>query len=63
MQNLDIIILSSIVTVLFGVFFYVIYKELTKPEDSYTPQEDKSPRTKMIKKIGNIFDSEFSSVE
>ena len=57
MQNLDIIILSSIVTVLFVVFIYVIYKELSQPEDTYVVSEDKSPRTKMIRKIGSLFDS------
>lgn len=57
MENLDIIVLSSIVTVLFGVFIYVVLKELTKPEGQYTPTEDNGPRSKMIKKVGSIFDT------
>jgi len=61
MQNLDIIILSSIVTILFGVFFYVIYKELSQPEGQIKFTEDNSPRTKMIRKVGAIFDSEVKS--
>lgn len=58
MENLDIIILSSIVTILFGIFISVVVKELNKPEDQYVPSEDNSPRTKMIKSVGSIFDSE-----
>jgi len=57
MQNLDIIVLSSIVTLLFVVFLYVVYKELSKPEGSYEVSEDNGPRTRMIRKVGSIFDS------
>lgn len=57
MQNIDIIILSSIVTVLFLVFLYVVIGELSKPEEDYTFTEDSGPRTVMIKKVGSIFDT------
>ena len=57
MQNLDIIVLSSIVTVLFVVFLYAVSKELSKPEGSYELTDDNGPRTRMIRKVGSIFDS------
>lgn len=56
MENLDIIILSSIVSVLFVVFIYFVFKELSKPESEFVITEDNGPRTKMIKKVGSIFD-------
>lgn len=57
MENLDIIILSSIVTTLFAVFIGLTVRELSKNEQP--KEEEKGPRAKMIKNVGKIFDSEF----
>lgn len=57
MENLDIIILSSIVTTLFAVFIGATVKELNRNEQP--KGRENSPRAKMIKNIGKIFDSEF----
>jgi hypothetical protein len=52
---MDIIILSSIVTLLFIVFGAVTYREFTKKEVSPTGFEN-GPRTKMVRFIGKLFD-------
>lgn len=57
MENLDIIILSSIVTVLFVVFLFFVFRELSRPESDFVITEDNGPRTKFIKKVGTIFDN------
>lgn len=57
MANLDIIILSSIVTTLFAVFIGATIRELSKSEQP--KGKENSPRAKMIKNIGKMFDSEF----
>lgn len=56
MENLDIIILSTIVTTLFAVFIGVTVKELNKPEVNTQPSEENGPRANMIKFIGTLFD-------
>ncbi len=58
MQNLDIIILSSIVCTLFVVFAIVIYKEATNATDQSNDPYEKSPRADMIRFVGSIFDVE-----
>jgi len=59
MQNLEIIVLSSIVSTLFLVFLVAIYREIkTVDENSYKTMKDGGPRVQMIKFIGGLFDSE-----
>jgi len=51
---MDIIVLSSIVTLLFGVFIYGVISEAAKgPSES----ED-NIRANFIKKVGKVFDHE-----
>ncbi len=54
MENLDIIILSTIVTTLFVVFISLTIRELSKNEQP--KDEEKGPRANMIKFIGSLFD-------
>lgn len=56
MQNLDIIVLSSIVSMLFVVFIVSIVKELNKAEQP--KGQENSPRAKAIRQIGKVFDSQ-----
>ena len=56
MENLDIIILSTIVTTLFAVFIGVTVKELKKSEVNTQPSEENGPRANMIKFVGTLFD-------
>ena len=56
MENLDIIILSSIVVSLFATFIGTTIRELSRAEEP--KGEEKGPRAKMIKNIGKVFDSE-----
>ena len=51
---MDIIILSSIVTVLFGVFIYTIIVEAAKGPS----ETEDNIRANFIKKVGKIFDQE-----
>lgn len=55
MENLDIIILSSVVTTLFAVFIGLTIKELKKPEVNIQPSEENGPRANMIKFVGSLF--------
>ena len=64
MENLDIIILTSVVATLFAVFFIAIYREIksidvTKPDYS----KDTGPRARMIELVGGVFDSKKTSVK
>jgi hypothetical protein len=52
---MEIIVLSSIVTILFIVFGVVVYKELSKAELKVGSAEN-SPRAQLIKFVGSIFD-------
>jgi hypothetical protein len=56
MENLDIIILSTIVTTLFIVFGFVTIKELRNVELSSKPSEEAGPRANMIRFVGRLFD-------
>lgn len=58
MENLDIIILSTIVTTLFVIFIGVTVKELMKVSKNPqpTPSAESGPRADMIKFIGRLFD-------
>ena len=59
MENLDIIILSSIVITLFVVFLAFTARELMNaPKEPQRKASDESgPRTEMIKFVGRLFDS------
>jgi len=61
MENLDIIILTSIVSTLFVVFGIVFYKELKNVNDQSNDLYERSPRADMIRFVGSIFDSEATS--
>lgn len=59
MENLDIIILSTIVTTLFVIFIGVTVKELMKVANNppQQPSVESGPRADMIKFIGRLFDT------
>jgi len=61
MENLDIIILSTIVSTLFIVFGIVMYKEFKNVDDQSDDLYDNGPRANMIRFIGSMFDSESTS--
>lgn len=52
---MDIIILSSVVTILFIIFGVFIFREFSKPEAMVSGSEI-SPRAQFIRYIGTIFD-------
>jgi hypothetical protein len=56
MENLDIIILSTIVTTLFIVFGFVTIKELRSVDLNSKPSEETGPRANMIRFVGRLFD-------
>lgn len=55
MENLDLIILSTIVSTLFLVFGIFVYRELTNP-DTFKESTEGGPRAQMIKFVGSLFD-------
>lgn len=57
MENLDIIILSSVVSFLFIVFMGTIVREFIRMDKNPEVEPDNSPRTNMIKFIGGLFDT------
>ena len=56
MDNLEIIILSTVVVTLFSTFIIVTYRELVNAEKNPRPSEESGPRANMIKFIGRLFD-------
>jgi hypothetical protein len=59
MENLDIIILTSIVSTLFVVFGVLMYKELASvDENTYKTSKDGGPRVYLMKMMGRLFDDE-----
>jgi len=58
MENLEIIILSTIVVTLFATFIIGTYKELTNAENNLRPSEETGPRANMIKFVGRLFDED-----
>lgn len=57
MENLDIIILTSILATLFLVFIIAMYRELnsiSKGNNTYT--KEAGPRADMVNFVGNLFD-------
>lgn len=58
MQNLDILILSSVVTTLFIIFLGYVGKEMIKASKEDQSEEEAGPRANLVRYIGKIFDSE-----
>lgn len=57
MENLDIIVMSSIVITLFAVFSVYTIRELIKISKDPKPQTEMGPRADMIRFVGKLFDS------
>jgi len=58
MNNLDIIILSTVVITLFTVFAIATYREFLNADKTPIISEETGPRATMIKFIGKLFDAE-----
>jgi hypothetical protein len=58
MENLDIIILTSILSTLFIVFGIVVVRELSKPESELQSSKEGGPRADFIRFVGTLFDEE-----
>ncbi len=59
MENLDIIILTSILSSLFVVFGILMYKELASvDENTYKTAKEGGPRVYLMKMMGRLFDDE-----
>lgn len=57
MENLDIVILTSIVATLFIVFFIAIYREFSSmAKTPYKYEKESGPRADMVNFLGNLFD-------
>lgn len=61
MENLDIIILTSIVSTLFIVFGIAMYREFKNVDDQSNNSYDNGPRANMIRFIGSMFDTEVTN--
>ena len=62
MENLDIIILTTVLSTLFLVFIIAVYREVKNvDQDSYKIQKDGGPRADMVRFIGRLFDDETAS--
>lgn len=57
MENIEIIILSTIVTTLFAIFIGLTIKELNNVSETKSPSTESGPRADMIKFVGRLFDS------
>ena len=63
MENLDIIILTTILSTLFIVFAIVTIKELNKiSSPDYKQESEGGPRANMIKFIGSLFDEKIQKM-
>lgn len=59
MENLDIILLTTVLVTLFLVFIIMVYRELKDvDENTYKTMKDGGPRVAMIKFLQGVFDSE-----
>jgi len=59
MENLDIIVLTTILCTLFVVFGVLMYRELASvDENTYKTSEDGGPRVYLMKMMGRLFDDE-----
>lgn len=57
MENMDLIILTSIIATLFLVFFIAIYKEIsTIDENSYKHAKEGGPRAELFNLMARLFD-------
>lgn len=64
MENLDIIILTSVLSTLFVVFGVLMYKELSSvDENTYKTSKDGGPRVYLMKMMGRLFDDEIPTDE
>ncbi len=64
MENLDIIVLTSILSTLFVVFGVLVYKELTNlDENSYKTTKAGGPRVHLLKLMEKVFDNRSIPVE
>lgn len=62
MENLDLIILSSIVVTLFIVFGIAMYREFSKmSEETYVYTKETGGRASMVNFVGRLFDDEAAS--
>jgi hypothetical protein len=61
MENLQIIILSSVVTVLFAVFIMATYREMEEMEKKpFTGGKETGPRAQLLDLIGDLLDEKLS---
>ena len=63
MENLDIIILTTIVSTLFAVFFILMYKEISKMEKeeyTYKPNVKRYGRDKVYDLLERLFDDDLT---
>ena len=64
MENLDIIILTSILSSLFVVFGILMYKELSSvDENTYKTAKEGGPRVYLMKMMARLFDDEIPTSE
>ncbi len=62
MENLDLIILSSIVVTLFVVFGIAMYREFRiMDEKEYVHTKETGPRANLVNFVGRLFDNDVSS--
>ncbi len=56
MENLDLIILTTIVVILFLVFILATFKEIAEDaKNPYSGGKERGPRADMIDFVGNLF--------
>jgi len=61
MENLQVIILSSVVTVLFAVFIIATYREMEEMEKKpFTGGKEGGPRAELLDLIGKLVDEKLS---
>ena len=64
MENLDIVILTTVISTLFVVFGVLVYKEFSKvDENSYKTAKDGGPRVYLMKLMERVFDNRSIPVE
>jgi hypothetical protein len=64
MENLDIIILTTILSTLFVVFIILVYREFSNvDENSYKTAKDGGPRVYLMKLMERVFDNRSIPVE
>jgi len=58
MENLEIIILTSVLSTLFIVFITAVVRELKRSGEKIPGAVESGPRAELIRFIGNLFDEE-----